>query len=126
MKYLQLTMLLLSAVLLAGCLDLEDETEIIEGTSSSSGSSSSGSVLNYGGYSYTYSCTNIAYYYEETTTTIPPTVSSHCAKIYERVASEVGCNIMDSYSYLMSEYQSCINKEVAACGSASLSDSNCY
>lgn len=126
MKYLQLTVLLFSTALLAGCLTDED-LEVIEGTSSSSGSSSSGSVLNYGGYSYTYSCTNIAYYYEDITTTIPPTVSSSCERTYKDFAG-LSCNDFTSshYDATVSAYYSCLQQEIAACETASLSDPNCY
>lgn len=119
MKYLQLPALVVSTALFAGCTDLEESSS---SSGSSSGGSSSGSVLNYGGYNYSYSCPVSG----SASAPIPPTVSSHCETVYERVASEVGCNIMDSYNYLMSEYQTCINREISACYSASSTDPNCY
>lgn len=93
----------------------------VDNSGSGGSGSGSGSVLNYGGYTHSYSCPVSG----SASAPIPPTVSSHCETIYERVADEVGCNIMDDYNYLMSEYQKCIDKEVAACSSASTSDPNC-
>lgn len=113
---------LISALALSGCFDDVggSSTSAPSGNSGSSGGSG-GSVLGFGGYDYSYSCPASG----PASAPIPPTVSSFCERIYERTASEIGCNIVDDYDYLISEYQSCIDQEVAACSSASTGDPNC-
>ncbi|MGM0565085.1 MAG: hypothetical protein ACQES2_12210, partial [Pseudomonadota bacterium] len=54
----------------------------------------------------------------------PPTSSSSCARTYERYAEELGCNNIDNYDSLVSQYKSCLDQDIAAC-SAAPEDPNC-
>lgn len=105
------------------------------GTSTSSGSSSSGSssttssgssggtVLSFGGNSYSFTCPSPSN--TTSTVTIPPTSSSSCQSTYQNYSKVFGCNLIDDFTSAQSAYESCLAQDVAACASASSSDPNC-
>lgn len=111
--------LALGMVLLTGCYD-EDVTSS-SGSSSTSSTSSGGTVLSFGGTSYTYTCPITS----GATVTIPPTSTSACASVYKDYARVFGCNLIDDFASAQASYESCVAQDIAACATASSSDPNC-
>lgn len=116
-----LIILLTASFALSGCLH-EDLTADGDSTSgSSTGTTSGGTALPYGGYTYNFTCPSGV----QGSPTIPPTSSQACAGVYENYAFVFSCNRIDDFASAQSSYESCLATDIAACASASGTDPNC-